>query len=481
MRQTFFYQEKIKNTREVNTSDYIDISIESDRGRIINCSAIRRLQQRTQVFPLEEDAAIRSRLTHSLEVQQIGRYIAREVLKQSQEVNIELFARDDQDELLKYRDAFISLVEMACLLHDVGNPPFGHFGERAFQEWAKKNLPDIFANVSSEDVDEEIKQQCLLDDLKNFDGNAQGIRLIVTLQQLNLTYSQIASFLKYTRGAFEKQEKIKIDKKPGFFFSEKEVINNIRKVLSIPPRNRYPLSYIMEAADDICYSIADFDDALDKGIVKIVDFLAFLNKQMGFPKSVIEKIAKIHESSQKQGHNNPNAYFIIRLRVELQRNLVPQIAKLYLARHDEIFEGSLDNSLLDLSVDEENNNEWFKLLEAMKNFARENIFSDKKICEMEVKGYKIIYDLLDIFKLLLKVPFDVFMCSDEFRKRYPLEYRLYNRLPSKYRIAYKNKQEFYANNTFLELYYRTRLVFDYISGMTDNFALKEYQSLVGIR
>lgn len=480
------YEQKIRTTRDFQSEDQkrrdrIEVSVESDRGRIINCSAVRRLQQRTQVFPLEEDAAIRSRLTHSLEVQQTGRYIAKEILSQARSNGIILFEVENQEELQSYQDAFISLVEMACLLHDVGNPPFGHFGERAFQEWARKNLPDIFINISLKNDNKEIDQRSLLDDLENFDGNAQGIRLIVALQQLNLTYSQIASFLKYTRGAFEKQEKDKIDKKPGFFFSEKGIVDSIRKDLLIDSRNRYPLSYIMEAADDICYSIADFDDALDKGIVKITDFLDFLEKRESVSESIIETIRGFDCSSKKQEHNNPNAYFIIRLRVELQKNLVPKIAKLYLARHDEIFEGRLDESLLDLSENKESDNEWFKVLKLMKIFAREKIFSDRKICEMEIKGYKIIYDLLDIFKSVLKVPFDIFLCDDIFRKEYPLEYRLYNRLPSKYKIAYKNKKEIYNEDKFLELYYRTRLIFDYISGMTDNFALKEYQVLSGIK
>ncbi|WP_051420556.1 dGTPase [Helicobacter pametensis] len=488
-----YYERKIKTTRvfqneEQKKNDRIEISTESDRGRILNCSAIRRLQQRTQVFPLEEDATIRSRLTHSLEVQQTGRYIAREILKQATQNNVVLFETDDPNESQNYRDAFISLVEMACLLHDIGNPPFGHFGEKAIQDWANENLDKIFEeSIPNKSSVLPVDRNMLLLDLKNFDGNAQGIRLVTSLQQLNLTYSQIASFLKYTRGAFEEGKREKIDKKPGFFFSEKEIVEKIYEELNMDLYHRFPLVYIMEAADDICYSIADLDDALDKGIIKIVDFLDYLRRQEQFPKTILEEIEKDYQRSKEQRHNNPNAYFMILLRVKLQKNLVPEIAKHYLINRNEIFMGKLDCALIDTSKKHSaEKREWFDLLELMQNFAREQIFTNKKICEMELKGYKIIHSLLEIFKPVLKVPLDVFKDDEKFRKQYPLQYRLYNRLPKKYQIAYKNAQNDCKNHEdifgeYLELYYRTRLIFDYISGMTDNFALKEHQLLTGIQ
>lgn len=475
--EDFMYENKIKNKRNQN-DQALEISFESDRGRIINCSAVRRLQQRTQVFPLEEDATIRSRLTHSLEVQQTGRYIAREILKQAKDKNIVLFKIDDPDpdKLQIYRDAFISLVEMACLLHDIGNPPFGHFGEKAIQDWANENLDKIFEeSIPNKSSVSFVERNMLLLDLKNFDGNAQGIRLVTSLQQLNLTYSQIASFLKYTRGAFEEGKMKKIDKKPGFFYSEKEIIEKIQKELNIDSHYRFPLVYIMEAADDICYSIADIDDALDKGIVKIEDFIKYLRGRI--PNDIMARIDTLYKYSRDQTHNNPNAHFMINLRVNIQVNLVPEIARLYLEKHEEIFHGSLDQALLDL----ESSNWWFVLLEEMKRFTQDNIFSHRSIYKMEIKGYKIIHSLLEIFKPLLGLPLNVFKDEESFKSKYPFEYRLYKRLPAKYRISYLNTQQKYQENECLELYFRIRLIFDYISGMTDNFALKEYQTLLGIK
>lgn len=161
------------------------IAVESDRGRILNSAAVRRLQQKTQVFPLERNAAVRSRLTHSLEVQQNGRFIVQEIERSSSEADKELFR------------AIESIVEMSCLMHDIGNPPFGHFGETAISSWFEEHIDDIFPeleNSSTQPSYDELKKE-----LTSFEGNAQAIRMVHSLQGLNLTYTQIAAVLKYTR------------------------------------------------------------------------------------------------------------------------------------------------------------------------------------------------------------------------------------------------------------------------------------------
>ena len=178
---------------------------ESDRGRIINSAAIRRLQQKTQVFPLERNAAVRSRLTHSLEVQQTGRYITKEILHtlKTQGGGLEQYGLDG------FEGAAETLVEMACLLHDVGNPPFGHFGEAAINDWFEDNLPaelvdPLVAGVASDEQQADFNElnAMIRQDLCNFEGNAQAIRLVHTLLQLNLSYAQVACILKYTAPAW---------------------------------------------------------------------------------------------------------------------------------------------------------------------------------------------------------------------------------------------------------------------------------------
>jgi len=257
------YREKLKSTRFLqSTIDGRDFNeeMESDRGRAINSAAVRRLQQKTQVFPFESNSAVRSRLTHSLEVQQVGRYISKLIIKE---------LKDSYPDISNYSEGFVSAVEVACLLHDIGNPPFGHFGEEAINLWTAGFLTEeIKRRFSSEE-----KCDIYVKDLCNFEGNAQGLRILHQLQSLNLTYTQLACLIKYTRPAFEEkpckdENKYKYrKKKPGYYFSELEIYKKIKQDLSINSGCRFPLVYIMEAADDISYCIADIDDAIDKGII----------------------------------------------------------------------------------------------------------------------------------------------------------------------------------------------------------------------
>ena len=179
---------------------------ESDRGRIINSPAIRRLQQKTQVFPLERNAAVRTRLTHSLEVQQVGRYIAKEVLSRLKEQGLlEAYG------LAELTGPFESIVEMSCLMHDIGNPPFGHFGEAAINDWFSQRLFPADAENLPVSQDRCTVQTLRLQegeealnalrgnvrrDLCHFEGNAQGIRLVHTLLRMNLTWAQVGGILK---------------------------------------------------------------------------------------------------------------------------------------------------------------------------------------------------------------------------------------------------------------------------------------------
>jgi len=242
----------------------LERELESDRGRIINSAAVRRLQQKTQVFPLERNAAVRSRLTHSLEVQQTGRFITRSVFKLLREAGVD-------PQLLKLERSAESLVEMACLLHDIGNPPFGHFGEAALSRWFAEHLEELepFSRDLNSLEQESLRGQ-LLRELKSFEGNAQAIRLIVSLQKLNLTYLQTACVLKYTRCAARPRPDADnplsyLQKKPGYYFSESRFIEELYQTLQLQPEHRFALTYLMEAADDIAYCLADIEDSVDQG------------------------------------------------------------------------------------------------------------------------------------------------------------------------------------------------------------------------
>jgi dGTPase len=194
-----FTHSELKATPKTYKIEDLEVQLESDRGRIIGSAALRRLQQKTQVFPLERNAAVRSRLTHSLEVQQNGRYIVKTIFKNlSNELKKEY-------KLEGLEVAIESIVEMACLIHDIGNPPFGHFGEGALIDWFNKNTTDLLNTCIENPIsNSELKNQ-IITDLQNFEGNAQALRLIHSLQRMNLTFVQSACILKYHSYNFHMQ------------------------------------------------------------------------------------------------------------------------------------------------------------------------------------------------------------------------------------------------------------------------------------
>lgn len=277
------WHRRYRSPQGVKTEHEILRIFESDRGRIINSPAIRRLQQKTQVFPLERNAAVRTRLTHSMEVQQVGRYIAKEILSRLKEQN-----RLEEYGLDALTGPFESIVEMACLMHDIGNPPFGHFGEAAINDWFRQRLhPEdaesqplthdrcVVSSLRLQEGEENLNdiRRKVRQDICHFEGNAQGIRLVHTLMRMNLTWAQVGGILKYTRPAWWRgpvpDSHRYLMKKPGYYLSEEKYIARLRKELQLAPYSRFPLTWIMEAADDISYCVADLEDAVEKRIFSV--------------------------------------------------------------------------------------------------------------------------------------------------------------------------------------------------------------------
>jgi dGTPase len=249
----------------------------SDRSRIIYCSSFRRLQQKAQVFSLEPNCNVRTRLTHSIEVSDLGRSLANKIgyaLYDKEFISTETIP------------IIVAIVENACLLHDIGNPPFGHFGEAAIKKWAKESLSNLIKQKCSKRIDaiDITSIQNLNADFREFDGNPQGFRIISKLHNerdeysLNLTVSTLLSGLKYVRAAGEDASKTNtsITKKAGYFQSEQDTVETLWKMVGKKPHTRFPLTYIMEAADDIAYCLSDISDGLEKNIIQPNSFLTEL-------------------------------------------------------------------------------------------------------------------------------------------------------------------------------------------------------------
>ena len=471
---------------------------ESDRGRIINSPAIRRLQQKTQVFPLERNAAVRTRLTHSMEVQQVGRYIAKEILSRLKELRLlETYGLDE------LTGPFESIVEMACLMHDIGNPPFGHFGEAAINDWFKQRLHP--SDAASQPLSDD---RCIVRDLRlregeeglndlrrkvrqdlcHFEGNAQGIRLVHSLMRMNLTWAQVGCILKYTRPAWWTGETPAshsyLMKKPGYYLSEEAYIERLRKELSLTPNGRLPLTWIMEAADDISYCVADLEDAVEKRIFSVEELYQHLYAAWGNHEKG-SLFAQVVENAWEKSRSNTLSrstedQFFMYLRVNTLNKLVPYAASRFIDNLPQIFSGEFNHALL------EDDSSFSQLLELYKHVAMRHVFSHPDVEQLELQGYRVISGLLEIYSPLLQLSVDEFseLVEKERVRRIPIESRLYQKLSTRHRLAYVeaiSKLDRHATQwPVMEFYYRCRLIQDYISGMTDLYAWDEYRKLMAV-
>lgn len=403
------------------------IASESDKGRVVNSAPFRRLQQKAQVFPLESNAAVRTRLTHSIEVSQVGRHLAQKV--------IENFGGDS----IGYEKlaAFVNTVETACLLHDIGNPPFGHLGESAVKEWfigfqKAENIPDLV----------------------EFDGNPQGFRLMSFLAGadsygFNLTCSLLLASVKYPWGAADKPA----GKKIGIFESDTINYRKACEKVGWNAGKKFPLMQLMDASDEIAYSMSDIEDGLEKLILSEDD----LKKEFGgeyFGSGAIKPF--------------------VAFKTKIINMAVSEAASSYV---DNI-EGILSGESVDLVS---RRSEAGDILRRVKQLAREQIYTDEAAERVELAGRSVIKGLLNHFGELISLPEEQFSAllrndSREIRNLgLDFQARLLRRLPRSYCEKYTDASR------GKEIVRRAHLVVDFISGMTDDFALETYQILEGIR
>ncbi|WP_373975035.1 dNTP triphosphohydrolase [Chitinibacter sp. SCUT-21] len=411
------------------------VASESDKARVVNSSAFRRMQQKTQVFPLEFNAAVRSRLTHSIEVSQIGRYLSQMVLKDSIGLGYEKLT------------AFTNVVETACLLHDIGNPPFGHFGEAAIKDWLKKKYFIKNADGSG-------GWELNLGGLNDFDGNPQGFRIVTRLQGndgfgLNLTCTQLLSTIKYPCSFGNKGD----FKKIGVFDSEVQIYKELCLRLKWGEGAQFPFMYLMEAADDIAYCLSDLEDGLEKKIISQVDLEELLD------------IVKVDRFS-KIG-------WFVEFKTKVVNQAVAYVASNYVSLADKIMNG--DKVTL---IPKES--EVGMILEKVKKITIGKVYRFHEVEEIELAGYSVITGILDSFERLLDLSQDDFLSllkDDGVKKKgLDVEARLFRRLPKSYIEKYAIFSE-EAN----ERLHRIHLIIDYVCGMTDDFSLRSYQNLKGIR
>jgi dGTPase len=465
---------------------------ESDRGRVLFSPAFRRLQQKAQVFSMEPNAAVRSRLTHSLEVSHIGRYIA-------DQISLRLAATKTATEL--ERSVLVNFVETACLMHDIGNPPFGHFGEAAIQKWFDEKGPRKVINACKPEGNAEIgtadpRLNATLADFREFDGNPQGLRVVTKLQWntdpygLNLTVTTLASYLKYVRMAGEPKAKEpkKFTKKAGYFSTEADLVRLVWDSFDIQ-KQRFPLAYIMEAADDIAYCISDLEDSIEKDLLRQKEALQEIKEAWleGFePKTDADRSILNALSYAAAGQCDKEEYTFTNFRTALNRTIVEYVAERYIEHHQEVFDGSLATLLPPDSGPG-------SILETLKSYCKQNVYCHESVQRTELAGYTAIYGLLEHFGILLDCSTERFTAALDYSKNKDasgrqiiLEKKFLTLFPEKYRKVYEHEVAKLLNTdapdfAFKEWNARAHLIVDFVAGMTDDFAMNTYRNLSGMR
>ena len=280
-------------------------------------------------------------------------------------------------------------------------------------------------------------------------------------------------------------------KKPGFYYSEKEFLKKVCEALEIAEGCRFPITYIMEAADDISYLNADIEDAVDKGIFTLDEVYKLIkeenkkvNQKYGKNETFLIDIVEKNYKKVKQNEDEPYQFnlFLTLTRAELVNSLVDYTAEVYLQNHHQIFEGRFNKALLD----SDKSHKCSMAIEVLQNISVKHIYNNQDKQTLELKGYSILTGLFECYKPLLKISEEDFgkLLKDEEIECF-MCVRLIKRLSPKHIVAYANSvKEISGKNEqkykLLEWYYRARLLIDYISGMTDDFALEEYRTLLAI-
>ena len=410
-----------------------------DYDRLIFSSAFRRLQNKTQVFPLPGSIFVHNRLTHSLEVASVGMSIGNDISRRVIQKRPKL-----KDTLV---EEIGTIVSAACLAHDLGNPPFGHSGEKAIQTFFSEGPGQkIKSMVSSE----------FWDDITHFEGNANAFRILTHRFKgrrqggFVMTYSMLASIVKYpfASGLAGNHGKF------GFFASETESYRKIADELGIFCKSapgeplkyaRHPLVYMVEAADDICYEIMDIEDSHK---LKILSFAETEHLLLSFfDEDIQQKIRQRIIDEEMTDENEKVVY----MRASVIGKLENECVAAFLAHEEEILAGTFEGSLIDHISERQK-----KAYKECEKISYSKIYQSKPVLDIELSGYQIMATLMEVF-------IEAAVNPSRFYSK-----QLLRRVSSQYDIENENLEE------------RIMAVIDYISGMTDIYALDIYQKINGI-
>ena len=417
--------------------------IERDYDRIIFSTPIRRLADKTQVFPLEENDAIRNRLTHSLEVSNLARSIGvRLAFNHAKEV----FGRSHKQ--LQVKRNIPALLAAVGLAHDLGNPPFGHQGEVAIREWFSDNRKNVKSH----------------DDFLLFDGNPQTFRLLTRLQVLNddfglnLTVGTLAALMKYP--CFHDSKYRLNFRKFGIFESEKQIAEEVWRTTGLKEGTRHPLAYIMEACDDIAYSVIDAEDTVKKGYASFYDLMDHLKSNA--PKDTV--VSGVIRASRKKNRafqhaslssGELNDISMLMFRVKAISAMVVSATEIFVSHINAIMDCNVPTgfSLIDKSKCSD-------LCGHLKSFDKRHGYFHGAVLKLELKGNNYLKGTMDLLWGAIYKPK---------AKRNAYERYAYGSISENYRRVYEA--------TPMKRYDKQRLLCDAVSGMTETHLLRVYNEL----
>ncbi|MDR4318643.1 deoxyguanosinetriphosphate triphosphohydrolase-like protein [Niallia circulans] len=438
---------------------------DKDYERIIYSSSLRRLQDKAQVFPLQNNDFIRTRLTHSLEVASLGRSLAWNIGSWLIEEGIfENFYRAKE---------LASLVEVSCLVHDLGNPPFGHYGEDIIRKWFEDWFDKDSFKIAQESFGELNEQQ--KNDFMYFEGNSQAIRILSKLQFLNdpfganFTYGTLATLMKYPWASNDENVIKKGKKKFGYFYAENDLFEKISEKVGIG-ECRHPATFILEAADDIAYLTADIEDAVKKGVFNWEEeYLKIKEKFSDTYESAFKNLEEYRQEAINNKVPNKSLIDVQNFKVSIQGIMIFAVVECFKSNYDQIMSGSFKGDLLTNSSAKE-------LADELRNLAFKYVYPNKEVLTLELVGDRVLSDLLSLF---VEAVTNVNKLERSKSKHEKLIHIISENFRHIQRFSNEGKLE--VDFSELTLYNRLLLVTDFISGMTDGYAVNLHQELLGIK
>jgi dGTPase len=437
---------------------------EDDLSRVVFSTPVRRLQDKTHVFPLEAHDSVRTRLTHSLEVSSVARDLSQAACRR-------LSSRIPP----QHSPAIATIAAACALLHDIGNPPFGHAGEKAIQDWFVRKLMEdrelaaVFTRTGEAHPSEPVFLP-IAQDFVHFDGNAQMFRLATRLQVLsdpngmNLTFGTLSAACKYVVACRDIQPNCHERSKPGFFETEHELISRIQDETGTGAA-RNPITYLVEAADDIVNVCIDLEDGVRKRVFRWQEMIEELerNGAEGQASALQEEAQSLAGLAGMAGYGAGDV-FAQAFRTVLMSRLIPAALDEFESSYDAIMAGRYGYELV-------NQSKLSGLYRACKRVVKKHIFSSPEVLRLEIMGRKIIHDLLDLY--WEGVVQDV-------RDEKGFSNKLYAIISDNYRNAFERDlhRDFPAIDPLArKQYLKLRLVCDQVAGMTDAYAVSQHKLL----